>query len=193
MFWSFYFLGKIFLYFMGAIRFDFVMNILFAFFLLLPVPERMPAHKGLKTLRVIAAVPAAFLLFWHETWFPPLGYAFHHLTGANAMSAGYMLQFVLENINPVMVAGLVVLFILCRFAAKRLNFNTVLPVTFLMLILLLMHVFGARPAAAAQAPHGKETPGAYFDAFHRSEAKRMVRFVKPAKGAPPFDIVILHI
>ena len=191
-FWSFYFLGKLFLYFMGSIRFNFLMNILFAVLLALPIPERMPAFRVLKYIRVLAAIPLCFLLFWHETWFPPLGYAFHNLTGANAMSAGYMFQFVFQNLNPVDIGGLIALFILCRFASKR--FSMAIPVVLLMLVIMPFRACGVRQAVAAQAPPAASgTPQGYFESFHRAEAKRIVRFTKPKKGAPPFDIVVLHI
>ncbi len=190
-FLSFYFLGTLFLSFMGSIKFDFIKNIIFGGFLALPIPERVPASRVLKYLRVAIGIPLGFLLFWHETWFPPLGYAFHSLTGANAMSAGYMFQFVFQNLNPIDIGGLILLFILCHFASKRLNMA--IPVIILMVAIMPFRACGVKQAAAAQAPPANGTPQGYFEAFHRSEAKRIVRFEKPRKGAPPFDIIVLHI
>lgn len=178
--WSFYFLGKLFLFFMGSIRFSFALNLLFACFLAVPIPERLPASRLLKFLRLLISVPAAFLLFWHDSWLPPLSYAFHSLTGVNAMSPHYMLQFVLRSVSPSVCAGLAVLFVLCVLAARR--FDLAPAVIFLMLVILPFGAGGSRQA-----------PRDYFESFHRTEATRLVKFENPPQGTPDFDIVFLHI
>lgn len=184
-FWSFYFFGEIFLGFMGAIRFDYLLNILLACFLL-PLPKRASRALGarrVETLRFLIALPAAIMLLWHETWFPGPAYAFRALTGANAMSAGYMLQFVLRNLNPLIIAGLIALFVFCLLASKRYDFSY--AVILLMLVLLPF-----------KSPGGR-APGDYLESFHRSEAGRVAGLEKAGAGAstsaPDFDILILHI
>lgn len=63
--WNFYFLVKFGLLWAGYLNFHPLLNLVFAAFLLMPLP-RYSLHR----LRHWIALPIGFALFWHDTWLP---------------------------------------------------------------------------------------------------------------------------
>ena len=63
--WNFYFLVKFGLLWAGYLNFHPLLNLVFAAFLLMPIP-RYSLHR----LRHWIALPIGFALFWHDTWLP---------------------------------------------------------------------------------------------------------------------------
>lgn len=64
--WNFYFLVKFGLLWAGYLNFHPLLNLVFAAFLLMPIP-RYSLHR----LRHWIALPIGFALFWHDTGCPP--------------------------------------------------------------------------------------------------------------------------
>ncbi|ESD54857.1 hypothetical protein HMPREF1607_03576 [Escherichia coli 908524] len=60
--WNFYFLVKFGLLWAGYLNFHPLLNLVFAAFLLMPIP-----HYSLHRLRHWIALPIGFALFWHDT------------------------------------------------------------------------------------------------------------------------------
>ncbi|MCH9048745.1 MAG: cellulose biosynthesis protein BcsG, partial [Proteobacteria bacterium] len=50
--WNFYFFAKIYLYFREFIRLDFIFNVLFLVFLVVPVPTGYKYYKPLKAIKI---------------------------------------------------------------------------------------------------------------------------------------------
>lgn len=177
-FWSFYFLGKLFLYMRGVLRFDAALNILFFLFLVLRFPKRVADSKLLKAAKLLLSGVFAFLLLWHDSWLPPLIYVFHFIAN-DAPSLEYMIKFVVQALSSWNAAALLCLLVLCILLSKKI---TLTPIT---LILMLAVLPGNLMFAKADVGH-------YFDAFHKVESSKLVRFDLPAK-AVDFDIVFLHV
>ena len=181
--WSFYFLGKVYLYFRGHIRFNLVLNFVFMLFLLLPVPKDLPFRRVLKVVKLLVSLVCAFLLLWYDSWLPPPGRAFDFLTAPAAPSREYIFRFIMDSVNTWELAVLVIIFAFCFVLLKRITLTPL--VIFFMSVIL---VSGLR-----QHADGKEDPHRYLDAFYQGEAKRVVSFGKQNLWGPDFDIVLLHI
>jgi len=181
--WSFYFLGKLYLYFRGYIRFNLILNFVFMLFVLLPVPKNLSLSWFLRTVKFLLSVVCAFLLLWYDSWLPSLGNVFHFLTAPAAPSGEYIVRFLIDSVNPRELGILCIIFAFCFAVRKRVTLAPV--VIFLMGIILL--------AALRHRAEGKEDVEKYLDAFYQSESKRIIHFDKATPRGPDFDIVLLHI
>ncbi len=182
--WSFYFLGKIYLYFRGYLNFNFVLNFLFMLFLCLPVPMGFPIRRFLKVVKLLVSLVCGFLLLWYDSWLPPLRTAFDFLTTSVGPSREYILRFIMDAVNVWVLAVLVGIFVFC-FVLWRKRV-TLVPVVILFMAVIL--VSELRESAVEN-----EDPAQYLDAFYQSESQRIIRFEQPNPEAPDFDIVLLHI
>ena len=71
--WSFYFLAKFYLYFRGFIRFDFVLNLLFFLFIMIPVSRQLARyHKSVAAVKLFFGLILGLLLLWHDSWLPSI-------------------------------------------------------------------------------------------------------------------------
>ena len=178
--WTFYFLGKAYLYYRGYIRFEFLMNLLFALFLVIPLKEKLAARRFLMALRFVIALSAAFLLLWHETWFPSLLRAIRLLSETGGISPAYIARFLRDSVNVIEVSALALILAICLFLNKRIVLT---PLAFAAIISV--------PLFAAKNDTGNI--GDYVEQFSVVESKRLVRFDVPGNGSPDFDVIILHI
>jgi cellulose synthase operon protein YhjU len=182
--WSFYFLGKIYLYFRGYISFNLVLNFLFMLFLLLPVPLGFPVRRLLKVMKLLVSLVCAFLLLWYDSWLPPLRTAFDFLTTTVGPSPEYIWRFLIDAVNPWVLAALLAIFVFC-FVLLRKHVTLVSIVIFFMAVILVSQL---RELAVES-----EDPAQYLATFNQSESQRIIRFEQPNPEDPDFDIVLLHI
>jgi len=180
--WSFYFLCKLYLYFRGYIRFNFILNTLFAIFIILPVPKTAPVYRFLKTAKFLLSLFLAFLLFWYDSWLPPLFYSIRKLMETGGISFGYIIRYVLTNVSLVEALILTVVLVLIILLRNRLRLLT--PAVFiLMLVVPLLDL----------AKDKKEDMSAHLNKFYQSESERIIHFEKLKTASPNFDIIILHV
>lgn len=178
--WTFYFLGKVYLYYRGYIRFEFLLNLLFALFLVIPLPQKLPARRFLRGMRFIVALAAAFLLLWHETWFPPLLRTVRLLSETGGISSAYIIRFLRDSVNILEAFILIVIFAICLFLNRR-----------VILTPLALAAIISVPLLAAKS--GTMNIDDYLEQFYNAESKRVVNFAELHPGSPVFDIIILHI
>jgi len=178
--WAFYFIGKGYLYYRGYINFSFAWNLLFALLLVVPLPKRPHARRVIKIARAIAATAAAVIIFWSETWFPPIVRAVKLLEGTGGISAGYALRFLHQTVSLTQLGILALIFAACVLLNRRI---TLTPLA--LAVILSVPLFAAKDGASGM--------GSYVDAFYNRESKRVVTFDRPREGGPNFDVVILHI
>jgi uncharacterized membrane protein len=178
--WAFYFLGKVYLYYRGYIRFDFLLNLLFALFLVIPIPQKLPARRFLRGVRFIVAVAAAFLLLWHETWFPPLLRTVRLLSETGGVSPAYIIRFLRDSVNITETGILILIFAICLFLNRK-----------VVLTPLALAAIISVPLLAAKS--GTANVDNYIEQFYHTESKRVVSFTELHQGSPVFDIIILHI
>ena len=128
--WNLYFLAKFVLLWAGALNFQLLPNLVFAAFLLVPLPP-----LWLHRLRHIVAIPIGIALFYRDTWFPP----FSRLLAQPDIwdfSVDYLLELAGRLINWEWVGVAIVLLVVYLFISQwvRLTTVTVLALAYLTLI-----------------------------------------------------------
>lgn len=92
--WNFYFLVKFGLLWAGYLNFHPLLNLVFAAFLLMPIP-----HYSLHRLRHWIALPIGFALFWHDTWLPGPESIMSQGSQVAGFSTDYLIDLVTRFIN----------------------------------------------------------------------------------------------
>ena len=215
--WNFYFIAKLFLYFGEYMGFHVWLNLAFALFLAVPVPEFIRQAKRLRLLRQVIAIPLGISLFYYDTWLPPIKRVYTQASMLEGFSASYLVELIGRFINPMVVAALVLLFAAYFLAKKKLRVSSFVFIAILFPLLPFVQVktpfksveavsiaAGSGPASAADAsPASGSVPGPapvtnaslseQLNNFYRNEAGRTVSYPPPAPMDPPFDILILQV
>lgn len=181
-FWSFYFLTKLYMFYKGFIRWDILLNFLFAAFIITPVPRKFRYYRAAVVLKNIAGVCAGLALLWHDSWFPPPLEALTFLKQQGMPSKEYIYSFLLGYYNPK------ILFIMALTLGLCFLLNKLIKLAYLIIILILLSV----PLAGFSQPKGEEI-GKFTSDFFESESTRVVYFKKPKAENPDFDVVVLHV
>ncbi len=178
--WSFYFLGKLYLYFRGFIRINFLLNILFIIFLIIPVPQKLKFRGHIKAAKYLLSLILALSLLWHDSWLPPFFDSMIFLNQQGIPSMEYIYRFIMGFFNPWEAAALsaiLLFFIILQY------FVRLTPLVIIILLIVPIREFGQ--------PVGEI--GRYVDAFYKAESARIIRFDKTKKDGSDFDIIILHV
>lgn len=205
--WDLYFITKLFLYFGHYIGFHPWLNLAFAIFLAVPIPESHPNRKRLKIYRQALAIPLGISLFYYDTWLPPLSRVFSQASQVEGFSPTYLWELTGRFFNPLVVATLVVLFVAYFFAVKRIRISSVIFVLILVPLLSLSHskpqpqpqpedpgtAASGEPADPAAGPSTDSGLTAQLNAFYTNESTRSVSFTPAAKTDAPFDIIFLQV
>lgn len=207
--WNFYFIAKLFLYFGNYIGFHALLNLAFAFSLAIAIP-----HQRLRLLRQVIAIPVGIVLFYHDTWLPPIKRVFSQASQLQGFSLSYAAELAGRFFHPLVVAGVLLLYGVYFFTKKKLRISSF--VFLVMLIPLLpdsakfpgiYHRFAKNSTASAEADQsssaasareGAEPPTdmeltASLNSFYREEGKRRVSISPPPSRDEPFDIIFLQI
>lgn len=170
------------MYYVGFIKWDILYNLLFAGFLIVPIPRKFKFFKTASVIRFFVSAAAGLLLLWHDTWFPPPLEAIAFIKQQGLPSREYIYSFLLGYYNPkvMMIIGLIL--VICIVLNK---FMRLTPVVIFLLFLTI-------PFAEYGQPK-KEDIDKYVNDFFDAESTRTVHFKRPKNGSPDFDIVILHV
>lgn len=103
---DFYFLVKFGLLWAGYLNFHPLLNLVFAAFLLMPIP-RYSLHR----LRHWIALPIGFALFWHDTWLPGPESIMSQGSQVAGFSTDYLIDLVTRFINWQMIGAIFVLLV----------------------------------------------------------------------------------
>ncbi|HEH9427133.1 TPA: cellulose biosynthesis protein BcsG [Aeromonas sobria] len=215
--WNLYFLGKLALLWGGYLNFHPLANLVFAAFLLFPLPSTL-----MRRARSLIALPTGAGLFYHDTWLPGIESIVSQGGQVFSFTADYWLELLERFINWEMVGAGFVMLTTYLFLAQWLRFTPWVLAALLWLWLSpqLLRVLpeGTAPAssAAAQpaeglvdneqgsaeleqqldqsAPPTSANLNAYLNDFYLEERGREIRFPSqlPAK-ATPFDVLIINI
>lgn len=183
--WNAYFLGKLALYWWGAIGFHALENLAFA--LALTMPLGAPLWRRLRT---VLAWPLAIALLYYDSWLPPVSRLFAQANLVANFSPAYLAELAGRFVNPEIVALLVAVAAGYAILARWLRIGVMVMATLLFL------AAGIRPAGPPIAPPAgaaAPSPETRLHEFHAREAKRTVSFTKPDTAAAPFDLIFLHI
>jgi cellulose synthase operon protein YhjU len=134
--WNFYFIAKLFLYGVRNIDFHVLPNLAFASLLAIPV-----RHPRLRLLRQFLAVPAGIALFYYDTWLPPFAGIFSQASQLEGFRLIYLLELAGRFVNPLVIAGLVILYAVYFIAEKK--FRRITPLVFLAMLAPLLPILAA--------------------------------------------------
>ncbi len=197
--WDLYFLAKLFLYFGQHMDFHAWPNLALAIFLILPIPKQYPRHRQLQRLRQAVAIPAGIALFYYDTWLPPITRVFSQTSNLEGFSLTYLGELVQRFFNPLAAAGLVLLFVVYFFAAKKIRVSSIIFVAMLVPLFSLgpgkpQHELEASETSAdASGPPTSAQLDAQLSAFYTEQSGHIVSFPAPPQTDAPFDIIILQV
>lgn len=194
--WNFYFITKLYLYFGHYMGFDAWLNIAFAVFLSIPLPQR---YARLKPVRQVIAVPIGIALFYYDTWLPPITRVLSQASKLEGFSLSYLIELVGRFVDPLVVGGLMLLFVVYFLAKKKFRISSFV---FLAMLAPLFSIGQGKPprlgatevaANSISEPSTNASLRAQLNSFYRIEAGRVDSFSPPAKSDAPFDIIFLHV
>ncbi len=208
--WNLYFAAKLYLFSLGKLQVIWLLNILFAIALLVPLHLRW-----LRITRNVLAVLAGIALFYHESGWPPISRAISQIPVLLTFTPSYMLELLGRLVSLKAIVA-VVLAVLLYFLINRW-----IRVTTLVLIALVgvplyqgagTLVANATSALAQNGTDGSngsdsegrnanepknEQAGGYdqqLAAFRANEEGRRVNFTPITSDASAqFDIIVVHI
>ncbi|HVC09174.1 MAG TPA: cellulose biosynthesis protein BcsG [Elusimicrobiota bacterium] len=181
--WAAYFAVKLCLYFKGVIAVHFWPNLALLLLAMPYAPSRGQGVKKSMILRQCLAVPLGAALFWYDSYLPPFLYTMRFLYhNQGVMLSGFSNQFLAAAAaNKATLAEFALIAAVCFVAAKKKLHPT--PAVFLALMLVFVE-------SLRGGGHGVS---AALDRFYARQAGKKVAFLAPPPGAPPFDIVFIHI
>lgn len=179
--WNFYFLAKFYWFIRGYIHFDYILNMLFFAFLLLPLAGKLKHHQGIKIFKTIIGIALALLLLWHDSWLPTIQKSFFFLLDEGIPVKEYLYRFLTGFVNPLELFLVLLLFFLC-YMANRAEIR-ITPFVFLLLLYVPIANFS----------HSKNGPDKILKSFFQSESNRVIHFKKQKDDQMAFDIIFLHV
>ncbi len=129
--WNLYFFAKFLLVALGMLDFQALPNLLFAAFLLIPLPG-----KWLRIARQLLAVPIAIALFYQDTWLPPFSRLLAQ-PGVLDFSWDYLLELLGRFVNWNLLGALTLLLVGYLYLRHWLRLSTL---SLLGLALSLIHI-----------------------------------------------------
>lgn len=212
--WNLYFILKLVLYWRGVIGFDVLANLVFAAFLLMPLPP-----LWLHRLRHVVAIPISVALFYYDTWLPPFERLLAQSSQVEALSSDYLLDLAGRLIDWQWVGVFFVLAVGYGFIAPwvRVTVPVVIALIWLAVAPLVPYVAappsrpsmattpsvaergvakGANDPVATSAPAEKASDAVLdgkLSAFYASERQRQTDFSPRPAGAAPFDLLVINI
>jgi cellulose synthase operon protein YhjU len=197
--WNFYFLLKLYLSFKGAIELDIMLDLLFLFFIMLPVPQAISKYRTFRFSRNILNVVLAVLLLWHESWLPPILYSASFLKEQGVPSFGYMVSFIRGFFSISLMAVSTAALFISLLARKYKGISmALLPILIVAVPFIPRDFIGSHDTyAKVQVPPAEaaevNSPAKYLESFYSSEAERVIMFRQSDHTSPPFDIIVLHV
>lgn len=198
--WNLYFLAKFLLVALGMLDFQALPNLLFAAFLLLPLPGRW-----LRIARQLVAVPMGVALFYQDTWFPPFSRLLAQ-PGVLDFSWDYLLELLGRFINWNLLGALALLLVGYLYLRHWLRLSTLslLGLTWLAVGgLPSLAVNAGQPSGNVVASPGKPAQAAtladnatldsWLERFFASERERVTAFPAINADEQPFDLLVINI
>ena len=201
--WSLYFLLKMAAYWKGTLRLRPLATLTFAAFLLIPIASR----RGL-WLRFVIAVPAALALVYYDSWLPSLKILMPQIVMVMHFSNSYLVELLQRIVTPEKAMLLVLALALYRILSRYVRFGVIVVA---LLIVVSLRQSGlikvttqvakaansnAVQTASMQSPSPVLTQKSLNTAlasFYATESKQRIRFPVLKMGAPPFDVVFIHV
>jgi cellulose synthase operon protein YhjU len=196
--WNLYFFAKFLLVALGMLDFQALPNLLFAAFLLVPLPG-----KWLRIARQLLAVPIGIALFYQDTWLPPFSRLLAQ-PGVLDFSWDYLLELLGRFINWNLLGALAMLLVGYLYLRHWLRLSTLS-----LLGLAWLSVGGLPSLGASQAPGvaartaaepapataaaDNATLDSWLERFFASERERVTAFPAVNADEQPFDLLVINI
>lgn len=206
--WNLYFAAKLYLYALGKFSPLWLLNIVFAAALLVPLHVRW-----LRITRNVLAVLAGIALFYHESGWPPISRAISQIPVLLTFTPSYMLELLGRLVSLKMIVSTVLAILLYFLINRWIRVTTLVLIA--LVVVPIWHGAGTLVANAssafAQSASGdnadgdsrnaneprNEQAGTYdqqLAAFRANEAGRHVNFTPLTQDAnAQFDIIVVHI
>lgn len=196
--WNLYFLAKFLLVALGMLDFQALPNLLFAAFLLVPLPG-----KWLRIARQLVAVPLGIALFYQDTWLPPFSRLLAQ-PGVLDFSWGYLLELLGRFINWHLLGALALLLVGYLYLRHWLRLSTLSLLGLAWLAVGGLPSLGAGQAPSAAAGSSTEpvqgtaladnaTLDSWLERFFSSERERVTAFPAVNAHEQPFDLLVINI
>ncbi|MDD3764044.1 MAG: cellulose biosynthesis protein BcsG [Nevskiales bacterium] len=200
--WSFYFFGKLFLYFAKYIDFHFLPNLIFAIALLIPLRQRW-----LRVVRQVIAVPVGIALLYHDAWLPPAEQALSKLPLLMQFDAAYLLELVGRFVSGQILLILLGMYLIFALLDRKLRMSTFALLGILSVPTIAFVQSSVTRVVTVSDSNQTEIPGIVakdavpttpealdntLKRFYEAEANRRVHFSEVGQGDTPFDIILLH-
>jgi cellulose synthase operon protein YhjU len=180
--WNYYFIAKLALYWMEAIAFHPLENLVFAAFILYPVASRF----WCRVKNIITAVTALTLLYY-DSWLPPVSRVISQASLISGFSFAYLIELSTRFISWQVIGLLFAALAVCRVMSRWVRVDAVVVVG--MLALAVLQILPMGPGAGRDM----QVMDSVVQEFFAKEALRSVEFVKPAADAVPFDVIFIHV
>jgi cellulose synthase operon protein YhjU len=205
--WNLYFVAKLYLFSLGKLQADWLLNILFALALLAPLKQRW-----LRTTRSVLAVVVGIALVYHESGMPPIDRAISQLPVLFTFTPTYMLELLGRVVSFSMIVSAVLAVLLYFLINRWIRVTTLVLIALVAVPLWQGAGTLVANATTALAQNGgdndngngaksnepqNEQAGSYdqqLAAFRANEEGRRVNFTPLTSDASAqFDIIVVHI
>lgn len=199
--WNIYFIIKLILFVNGVIEFNFLRNLAFIAFLLIPTPNRI-----LSVLQQMIAIPIGFYLFYDDSYLPPISRALAQTEQLSKFDLSYLFElltrFVSFNFVLMLFITTVFYFMFCRIL--RINVLVVCAIVYLQITnsnLLLPRINKTVENVAAAEKNTTEASKStlieqlnnYKNDFFRKQADLKITLNKDLAVRNEFDVLVLNI
>lgn len=198
--WNLYFLAKFLLVAVGMLDFQPLPNLLFAAFLLNPLPG-----KWLRVVRQLVAIPLGIALFYHDTWLPPFSRLLAQ-PGVLDFSWQYLLELGARFVNWNLLGALALLLVAYAYLRHWLRMSTLSLIGLAWLAVGGLPSLGsstAQPAEAGTTSAVTNAPvaavadtatlNAWLERFFTSERQRVTAFPVAKPDEQPFDLLVINV
>ena len=200
--WNIYFIIKLILVVNGVIELNFLKNIAFIAFLLMPLE-----NKNMVTLRQVLAIPLACLLFYEDSYLPPIWHLFTQFEQITKFDTSYLFELLTRfvSLNFVLIVFVSAVFYVIFYKTLRVTVLVIAGMT----LLQITHTPHSPPAisnetqpiASANKPlrenstalSENEQLNNYKNEFFKKQAPLNISFREDLQNDVKFDILALSI
>jgi cellulose synthase operon protein YhjU len=200
--WNIYFIIKLILVVNGIIELNFLKNIAFIAFLLMPLE-----NKNMVSLRQVIAIPLACLLFYEDSYLPPIWHLFTQLEQISKFDISYLYELLTRfvSLNFVLIVFVSAVFYVIFYKVLRVTVLVIAGMTLLQ-ITHTPHSSSTisnetQPIASANTPlqesstalSENEQLNNYRKEFFKKQASLNISFREDLQQNIKFDILALSI
>lgn len=191
--WRYYFIAKLLMFGKGLIAFHVLPNLAFAAVILWTATLTF----GKKT-RAWLVGAAALVLFYYDSWLPPIERFFTRAFAISAFNFDYRVELVLRFIDFSVVGMLILAFGLSWLISRFFRMGVLIVLAMSGIGVLqqfpqLLHLKQISQPAENQTYSGADDISQALKAFFKEEATRVVYLKPPAENAVPFDLIFVQV